>query len=147
MERTKESKSVTIGKSRQEVSDFWADPLIFKEVLDTVDLVQNIGQDSFQISLKNIGNKFAMKISQKNQDIVVYLLEGKNLDGKITVEFKDAPSGRGTEVRLIADGNLVVFLGGSMSEQVPECLRKSKQLIETGEIPTTKGQPHGPSVW
>jgi hypothetical protein len=28
--------------------------------------------------------------------------------------------------------------------QVREDLRRFKQMLETGEIPTTRGQPHGP---
>ena len=37
------------------------------------------------------------------------------------------------------------LLGEEPGQQVREDLRRLKQVMETGEIPTTKGQPSGPS--
>ena len=68
------------------------------------------------------------------------------------VVFEPAVSGRGTVVRvnqefLLPGGKLAAALGGLFSRTpggfVKENLRHFKQLAEAGEIPTTKGQPHG----
>ncbi len=69
------------------------------------------------------------------------------------VAFEPAASGRGTVVRvdqefLLPGGKLAATMGGLFSRTpggfTRENLRHFKQLAEAGEIPTTKGQPHGP---
>lgn len=55
-----------------------------------------------------------------------------------SVRFTPAPGRRGTQVTLELRG---VLLGHTVQED----LRRFKQLIETGEIATTEGQPFGPS--
>jgi uncharacterized membrane protein len=49
------------------------------------------------------------------------------------VTFEAAPNGRGTVVSVDDSG-----------PQVREDLRRFKQRLETGEVPTTEGQPSGP---
>ena len=67
-------------------------------------------------------------------------------------EFRPAPGGRGTEVRLhmlcahprsLLNGITRTATGISLEQQVRESLRNFKQLLEAGEVPTTDGQPHG----
>ncbi|HZH28987.1 MAG TPA: SRPBCC family protein [Azospirillaceae bacterium] len=68
------------------------------------------------------------------------------------VEMREAPGGRGTELRAemryeVPGGRLgevvAAFAGRSPAEELRNGLRRLKQLIETGEVPTTEGQPHG----
>jgi uncharacterized membrane protein len=68
------------------------------------------------------------------------------------LELAPAPGGRGTEVRLSMAYRppggplaelLAKALGADPSAQMREDLRRLKQLLETGEIPTTEGQPAG----
>lgn len=68
------------------------------------------------------------------------------------VRFIDAPGGRGTEVRLKMGfdppGGPVGALAASLFGTIPQAqmrndLRRLKQLLETGEIPTTEGQSSG----
>jgi uncharacterized membrane protein len=70
-----------------------------------------------------------------------------------SVTFEPAVSGRGTLVTLIetikvpfgALGNAAAAIAKRSPRQtVIENLRHFKQLAETGEIPSVKGQPHGP---
>ena len=67
-----------------------------------------------------------------------------------SVEFRRAPGDRGTEVRVIMNyqtpaGNLgegvAKLLARSPGWEIREDLRRLKQIIETGEIATIKGQP------
>ena len=68
------------------------------------------------------------------------------------VEFRPATGGRGTvaEIHLSyeapagsAGAALAKLFGEEPEVQVREDLRRFKRLIETGEIPTTEGQPSG----
>jgi uncharacterized membrane protein len=67
-----------------------------------------------------------------------------------SVHFDPAPAGRGTFVRVrmshdmpTLSGIAAKVIGKVPKRQVKEDLRRFKQLMETGEIPTTRGQPSG----
>ncbi len=69
-----------------------------------------------------------------------------------SVWFMLAPGGRGTEVRVRlqydppagkAGSTIAWLLGHDPAAVIREDLRRFKQLMETGEVPTTKGQPRG----
>jgi len=77
-------------------------------------------------------------------------LEGSTIATAGSVNLRESP--RGTEVRVHLQynppagrlGAAVAWLFGEEPNlQVREDLRRFKQLIETGEIPTTEGQPRG----
>ena len=78
-------------------------------------------------------------------------LEGADLDQRGEVRFQPAPGQRGTEVRLKMDmipgggllGAAARFLKGLPEQMLHEDLRRFKQLMETGEIPTINDQPSG----
>jgi uncharacterized membrane protein len=79
-------------------------------------------------------------------------LPGSQIDNAGSVLFEDATGGRGTVVRvhLALDppgGGIGRALGRMLSpitkQQVQEDLRRFKNLIEAGEIPTIVGQPAG----
>ena len=72
------------------------------------------------------------------------------VDGR--VEFREAAAGRGTlisarlEFRAVPGGNtaLAKLLTKGESFAMRQEMRRLEALLETGEIPTTEGQPHGP---
>jgi uncharacterized membrane protein len=79
-------------------------------------------------------------------------LDGSDIVSAGSVRFNPAFSGRGTEVhvRLQYDppagkiGATVAWLfGHEPSQVIREDLRRFKQIMETGEVPTTKGQSRG----
>jgi uncharacterized membrane protein len=78
-------------------------------------------------------------------------LEGADLDQHGEVRFQAAPGQRGTEIRLKMDmisgggllGAAARFLKGLPEQMLHEDLRRFKQLMETGEIPTINDQPSG----
>jgi len=68
------------------------------------------------------------------------------------MRFRPAPGNRGTEVLLGVEYRsaaplvmraLGLLSGDDPEQRAREALRGMKQLLETGEIPTTKGQPSG----
>ena len=79
------------------------------------------------------------------------ITEGVEQSGSVT--FTPDPAGRGTTVLLQqivktpggALGNVVASIAARGPKQtVIENLRHFKQMAEAGEIPSVKGQPHGP---
>ncbi|MGZ5200156.1 MAG: SRPBCC family protein [Telluria sp.] len=69
-----------------------------------------------------------------------------------TVQFAPAPGGKGTLLQVemeysppggTAGAMVAMLFGEEPSQQMEGDLRRFKQLIECGEIPTTQGQPHG----
>jgi len=79
-------------------------------------------------------------------------LAGATVDNAGSVRFVPGPEGRGTEVRVVIDyippagrvGNWVAKLfGKNPASEIREDLRRFKRLMETGEVPTTEGQPRG----
>jgi uncharacterized membrane protein len=69
-----------------------------------------------------------------------------------SVHFQAGPRGRGTVVRIKLQYDppagkvgaaLAWAFGASPAQVIREGLRRFKQLMETGEIPTTEGQPRG----
>jgi len=80
-------------------------------------------------------------------------LPGSEIDVEGSVEFRPAPGNRGTlvtaSVRYLPPagklGNIVAKLfGKDPNFLMRQDLRRFKALVETGEIPTTIGQTHGP---
>ncbi len=79
-------------------------------------------------------------------------LDGADIVSAGSVRFKPAGAGRGTEVRVRLQydppagkvgATVAWLLGHEPAQSIREDLRRFKQLMETGEIPTTKGQPRG----
>ena len=76
---------------------------------------------------------------------------GGESDNAGEVVFEPAPGGRGTMVTVLQEfrmGKLAsaweTLVGRNPKQAVVENLRHFKALAETGEIPRTHGQPHGP---
>jgi uncharacterized membrane protein len=79
-------------------------------------------------------------------------LAGATVDNAGSVRFVPGAEGRGTEARVVIDyippagrlGKFVASLfGKNPASEIREDLRRFKRLMETGEVPTTEGQPRG----
>jgi len=80
-------------------------------------------------------------------------VDGADVEHAGVVRFHAATGGRGTLVRVamryrpplgIAGDLFARLLGKYPRFEIREDLRRFKQLMETGEVPTTSGQPSGP---
>jgi uncharacterized membrane protein len=89
---------------------------------------------------------------EPNRTIAWRSLGGADVDNAGSVTFRPAAGDRGTEVSVTLDyippmgkaGSVVAKLFGRDADQmIREDLRNFKRLMETGEIPTTQGQPRG----
>ncbi len=124
-------KSITVDKPREEVYAFWRN-------------LENLPRFMRHVhSLTSLDHKRSHWILQG---------PGSDVDSAGSVHFKSAPGGRGTQVFLelqyIPPGGifgvaLARLMGENPADHIQEDLRRFKQLIETGEISTTEGQPHG----
>ncbi|HEX5166046.1 MAG TPA: SRPBCC family protein [Thermomicrobiales bacterium] len=79
-------------------------------------------------------------------------VEGASVPNVGAVHFDEAPAGRGTELRVRIEYNppagalgatIASLFGEEPSQQVADDLRRFKSFMETGEYPTTDGQPRG----
>ncbi len=91
--------------------------------------------------------------AERPDELIVWeSLPGAQVPNHGEVRFADAPGGRGTEliVRLAyqpplgtAGAALARVFTKEPNQQVGEDFRRLKAILEAGEAPTTKGQPHG----
>jgi uncharacterized membrane protein len=79
-------------------------------------------------------------------------LPGSDIDNSGVVRFRDAPGGRGTEVRLELRydppggglaATIALLFGENPRQQVRDDLRRFKQVMETGEVVRSEGTPEG----
>jgi len=88
-----------------------------------------------------------------NQRIAWRSLPNSDVQTSGSVEFRADPQGRGTFVSANVQyglpggpltSGLAALFGKNPEFVVREDVRRFKQLLETGEVPTTRGQTHGP---
>ena len=86
----------------------------------------------------------------ENRRLTWRSLPGSDIDHRGSVEFKEAPGARGTEVHVRLEYHrpggrageaLAMMFFEHPEQQIREDLRRFKALVETGELPTTEGQP------
>lgn len=89
---------------------------------------------------------------EPNELIAWRSLPGADVANSGIVRFKPLPAGRGTEVHVTLEYDapggqlgaaLAKLTGEEPQQQVTEDLRHFKQIMEAGEIPTTRGQSAG----
>jgi uncharacterized membrane protein len=145
--------SFTINRSPEEVYGFWSDannwPLFMKGVQSAEQ------RDENTIVWKTSGTSMEGRSQISDRQPSQYIrwtdfFMGMTID--CSIEFRPAPGNRGTEVRWHLHSSsprtmlahLVGTAAGLSADQLArESLRRMKQLLEAGEIPTTDGQPHG----
>jgi uncharacterized membrane protein len=109
------------------------------------------------VAIGPLGSKFHWDAEivneQPNRSIAWRSLSGSEIEVNGYVEFQPAPGNRGTLVSARiryrppagAVGHAVAkMLGKDPNFLMRQDLRRLKALVETGEIPTTEGQTHGP---
>jgi len=147
--------SYTIAKDRQEVYDFASNPRNWPKFMHAIQ-VENRGNGKFAFSIgQPAGIDFESNVEITDQQAgehIAWASAEQMLEHRGVIHFKQAPGNRGTEVSValeykapagpIARG-LASLVGWGPEQVVRESLRHLKQLMEAGEIPTTKGQPSG----
>jgi uncharacterized membrane protein len=150
--------AVRIAKSPEELYGFWRSfenlPR-FMEHLESVRAEANNSR-SHWVARAPMGTTVEWDAEivedRPNERIAWRSLEGADVDNAGSVDFIRMGEGGETEVRVemsyeppgVALGAAVATLFGEEPvQQIKDDLRRLKRLMETGEIPTTEGQPTG----
>lgn len=145
----------TIAKPPQEIFDFVSNPGNWARFLYRIRL-ENRSAGRLRLSIDEPpGLDFESRIEitdEKPGEFVAWASAEQMLEHRGVIRLKPAPAERGTEVSVAMEykapsgplSNAFASLIGWNPEQVVrESLRRLKQLMEAGEIPTTEGQPVG----
>jgi uncharacterized membrane protein len=145
--------ALTIDKPRAELYAFWRRlenlPRFMKNLTEVTDLGNG---RSHWVGKSALGLKAQWDAEiveeREGQFLSWRSLPGSMISNAGTVSFEDSPNGRGTIVRVTMEvgtglGKVASKLGGASQQEVREDLRRFKELMETGEVATTDGQPHG----
>lgn len=149
-------KTISVNASQEVLYSFWRDFQNFPRFMRHLKQVEVLeGNRSRWIAHAPVGSSVEWE-AEMTQDVPNQRIAWRTINGDVNhsgaVRFEPAPGGRGTEVRvelnyrppLGALGSAVAWLLGEEPEfQIQEDLRKFKQIVETGEVPTTEGQPTG----
>lgn len=153
----KVKKAVTIGKSPEELYNFWRDFTNLPKFMNHLEAVTaQDGKKSHWVAKAPFGKTVewdAEIINETPNELIAWKsLPGADVDSTGSVTFKPAPQGRGTEVHVSLSyqppagqlGAAVAKLfGEEPNQQVDDDLRHFKNLMETGRVPTVDGQTHG----
>ena len=152
-------KSVTINRSPEELYQFWHDFHNLPGFMNDLESVQITGEQRSHWVATGPGGKrieWDAEITEDrpNELIAWRSLEGSQVENSGSVRFEPARGKPGTVVRVeleyrppagVLGATVAKLLGAEPKQQVHENLHRFKQLMETGEIITTEGQPAGRS--
>jgi uncharacterized membrane protein len=150
-------RSITIARPRADVFAFWRDFNNLSRFMDHVESVRQLDDKQSHWVVKAPAGRTvewdAVIHNEINGELLAWrTLPGADVDHAGSVWFKEAPAGRGTEVKVElqynppagAVGAMVAKLWGKEpSQQIESDLRRLKQILETGEVLTTSGQASG----
>ena len=146
-------RTVTVNRPRQMLYERWRDFTRFPEFMENVRSVETLGGErsrwmieaplgaSVELVTRITDDRPGERIAWKSEPEAQIETEGR-------VEFSDAPAGRGTVVRLtmrytppggLVGRGIAKILQREPNVQARRDLRRFKQLVETGEIPTNAG--------
>jgi uncharacterized membrane protein len=151
-------RCITVNKSAEECYRFWRNFDNFPRFMQHLESVQSTSATRSHWKAKaplgaSVEWDAEVTVDQPGELLAWHSVEGADVDNAGTVRFEPAPGGRGTIVRVDMQysppggkaGALIAKLfGEEPALQIDDDLRHFKQLIETGEIPTTVGQSAGP---
>lgn len=152
-------KTVTINQSPEKLYSFWRNLENLPRFMNHLESVKVTGDKrSHWVAKAPVGTTVewdAEIINEKENELIAWRsLEGADVDNSGSVRFQPASNGRGTEVKVeiqysppggVLGAAVAKLFGEEPQQQVDEDLRRFKQLMEAGEIPTSEGQSSGRS--
>jgi uncharacterized membrane protein len=151
-------RTVTINRPRAEVYAFWRDFRNLALFLENIDSVEpGDGRRSHWVIKAPAGHtvEFDSILTEEVEGSLLAWESAEGADIKNTgrIEFRDAPAGRGTEVTatIVYDppaGDIGKLIAKAFQKepkvQTRRDMRRFKQLMETGEISTSKAPDAAP---
>jgi uncharacterized membrane protein len=148
--------TVSVLKSADECYAFWKDLANFARISETLQSVTALDERRSHWVMKGPGGTTLQWDSELTEDrpgerLAWRSLPGSDLAHAGVVRFAPAPGNRGTFVTVMmhyrfaggAGRAVPKLVGRDPNGTLREDLRRFKNLIEAGEIPTTRGQPSG----
>lgn len=154
-------QSIAVNKSPRECYAFWRD---FRNLPRFMPMLKSVTPRDEHTSHWVMQAPGGMKLEwdaevtadREGERIAWHSRPGAAVKHSSTVRFEPAPGGRGCIVRALVQYQpplgraglaFARLMGRDPQGQARENLRHFKQLLETGEIPTTSGQPSGRRSW
>jgi uncharacterized membrane protein len=147
---------VTINAPAARLFSFWRNLEQLSRFMDHLVSVNQMDERRSHWVAKAPGGRTVEWDAEIINEIPGELIGWRTLDGDVvsagSVRFKPAAGNRGTEVRVRLQydppagklgATVAWLLGHEPSQTIRDDLRRFKQLMETGEVPTTAGQPRG----
>lgn len=152
-------KTITVGCSPQQLYGFWRKLENLPRVMRNLESVRSTGNSRSHWTARGPGNKRvewdAEITSDRPDELIAWQsLPGADIENYGCVRFDKAPGDRGTIVRVHLTytpplGNLgwavAKIMGSAPGQEVQLDLYRMKQILETGQITSTEGQPAGRS--
>jgi uncharacterized membrane protein len=150
-------ESVTINRTPEELFRFWRNFENLPKFMNNLESVRVIDDRRSRWVAYGPGDKtveWESEIINQEQDRLIAWRTLSDADVQHTgsVRFVKAPSGRGTQVKVTMEylppagrvgAALARLFHSAPDQEIREDLRRFKQLMEVGEISTTRGQPRG----
>ena len=149
--------TLLVNCSPAEAYQFWRD---FENLSRFMNRLENVtkldDRRSRWIALGPMGRQIRWDAEitgeRENEYIAWHSLPDSDVQVDLRVEFKEALAGRGTLISARIEFSaspgmnsaLARFLSKGANFALRQDLRRLEAIMETGEIPTTEGQPHGP---
>lgn len=150
-------KSIVINRPASDIYSFWRNFENLPRFMHHLKEVRNTGErTSHWVAKAPLGTtvEWDAEVTEdwQNRRIAWRSLPGSTVETEGAVWFEESPGGRGTILRIDmrynppggkAGATIAKLLGQAPEKQIPIDLLRFKQLLETGEIARTEGQPTG----
>ncbi|WP_308517407.1 SRPBCC family protein [Sphingomonas flavescens] len=141
-------RTVTIGRPRQELYDFWRGFERLPQFMDNVRKIERVDDETSRWTIKGPAGTDVEIVSKLVEDVPGSKLAWESapdsdIDTSGVIEFTDAPADRGTYVRFLmaydppggtVGRGIAKLLQREPTVQARRDLRRFKQLMETGEV-------------
>src|SRR5688572_18829012 len=149
-------KAITVSSTPKELFRFWRDYENLPRFMEDLESVTELDETRSHWVANGPGGKKvewdAEIYNEKENELIAWRsLPGADITNAGSVHFEEAP-GHGTYIKVVLNYNppggkaaalFAKLFGKEPGQLVEHNLRRLKQLIETGEIPTTEGQTSG----
>ena len=156
-QRVEVIKSMTINRPADELFAFWRDFRNLPKIMTHIESVEVLSDKRSRWRASAPAGLVvewdAEIVNEKSNTLIAWQsCEDADIANWGVVRFSPAPADRGTEVTVemeykpiggAAGAAFAKLFGEEPSQQIEEDLRRFKQVMETGEIPTTADQPRG----
>jgi uncharacterized membrane protein len=149
------SRSITVGKPREEVFAFCRDPANLGALMPWIDAIEQTGERTYRWVAHGPMDKTVhcdLEQCEPKEDRKLHWIAGpdKRFKHDIQMHFSDAPGGRGTQIKVIvacqtplgaAGYALAAAISRFSDKALLNVLRSIKQQLETGEVSTNRMRP------